>query len=242
MLEVLLGAAGLVAGAPVDLAVRGHHQDGREAAHAVLCLQLLVALGVRDLRLDLLGAREVEGHKDVVLLGALHPGVVLEDLVVELDAPAAPVRAGEVDEEVLALLLGGRGGGVKVVEPGLVRVHGSGEDGEAAQGEGGEGVEHVRVWFEEGRPLGHRTPRCTIRLVLEDGAPTQFSPVPRRQNARFERYPALQGAARSHHRGVRRGDRTRAGRGPPAGTWVRRGSRSSGATGLAATRPARARG
>ena len=78
---------------------------------------------------------EVEFEHDEVLGGLVFEGVEGEDFFLEFDAPAAPVGAGEVHEDVLVVL---GGGGLGVVEAGDPAFGGAGGGGEG-ENEGGDG-------------------------------------------------------------------------------------------------------
>jgi len=69
----------------------------------------------------------------------------------QTDAPAAPVRAGEVDEEVLALVLRSRGGGIEIVVPELVGGRRRGQESETAECHGGKLGNHGEQYGRIGR-------------------------------------------------------------------------------------------
>ncbi len=136
VLDVLLRPAVAIAGLAEDFALGGHEQHAGEPPDLVLVLEFVVALGVGNLGLGLVGAWEVEGHQDVLFAGGDEEGVVVENFFVELDAPATPVRAGEVHQEVLALFLGELGGDIEVGLPGFAQAGGAGRNsGESAEAE-----------------------------------------------------------------------------------------------------------
>src|SRR5262249_4368005 len=78
-------------------------EEGRVALDAVLALERVVLL--LQLRRQRLAGREVELEQDHVLLRPLLERGLVEDLGLELLAPAAPVAAGEVGENQLLLRL-----------------------------------------------------------------------------------------------------------------------------------------
>ena len=87
-----------------------------------------------DLTLDQFRQREVEADEHEVLGDLVLEGVMDEDLLVELLAPAAPVGTGEVDEQVLLLGLGDLDRLVVVGDPALARQQRGTEEGDRREG------------------------------------------------------------------------------------------------------------
>ena len=136
--DVVFGAAIEVTGAAEDVAFGVGEVDGGVAADAELFGEAFVlaagALG------DFFLAGEVEGDEDEVFAGVGFEGSGGENFLIELDAPAAPVGAGEVEEEGFALSFGAFEGFVVVVGPGVgegVRTEGEEEEENEASFHGG---------------------------------------------------------------------------------------------------------
>jgi hypothetical protein len=82
---------------PNFLSVAIEHDDGRKSLNFVLPRELLILLS----QLDALGfgTREVHLHKHKLLTRVILELRLGPNLLVELPAPAAPVRAGKIEEE-----------------------------------------------------------------------------------------------------------------------------------------------
>ena len=100
------------------LALGVEEHDRRITLDAELLGQILILL--LQFWALLLLAREVDLKQDDVLVGPLFELGLAEDLVLELDAPAAPVGAGEVGEDDLLLLLGLRQRVLVVDDPAIL--------------------------------------------------------------------------------------------------------------------------
>jgi len=84
-----------------DFAILVNEDECGEALDIILLLELVVL--VLDVLRELLGLRKIDEHEDEVLAGVILERRGIEDFVVHLDAPWAPVRAGEVQEDVLVV-------------------------------------------------------------------------------------------------------------------------------------------
>jgi len=104
MFDVFLRAARTIAGAGDQLALGVQHQNRRKALDLVLLGELIVLL--LEFFRQLLLAREVQLDQNEFLRCFFLEDVLIEDFLLEPDAPAAPVRAGEVHQEQLVLRLG----------------------------------------------------------------------------------------------------------------------------------------
>ena len=79
--------------------------------------------------------REIRFHQDQVLGGVVLEGLLREDIFFDLDAPSAPVGAGQVDEDRFVLGFGFGLGGFPVGGPAV----GAGEGERSGGGKDGEG-------------------------------------------------------------------------------------------------------
>ncbi len=96
MLHVLFGAARAVAGAGDQLAFRVQDENGRIPLHLELIAELFV-LSLQVVR-QCFRPRKIQLDQNEFLRSLLLEFLLIEDLLLELDAPAAPVRAGKVHE------------------------------------------------------------------------------------------------------------------------------------------------
>ena len=104
VLEILVRTAFTIAGPRDDLAF-GVHQEHRGKAFDIVLLGKLLVLVLQVVGLFLL-ARIIEFHEDELLGGPDFEGLLVEDFMPQPDAPTAPVRAGEVDQQILLFLQG----------------------------------------------------------------------------------------------------------------------------------------
>ena len=116
MADIFFRPAFFIAGGGIGFAFGIAEQNRRVAFHGVLFSKLGVPLARIFGQLAFL-AREIDFHQHKAVLHAHLECVVLEDLVIELDAPAAPVGAGEVDEQVFFRFARGFLRGIDVGEP-----------------------------------------------------------------------------------------------------------------------------
>ena len=174
MREILLRAAGDITRLGEGLAIGVQQHDRRESFDAELVRQRLV-LGLLLSGLFLL-LRVVELHEDEVL-GDRGEFLLVEDFLLQADAPAAPVAAGEVDQDRLLLGLGDLHAFIEVGQPDGV----SGGKGKSAQAKSDGGEESA----------GH-TKRKPSRL----NEATRNEPALR---CNYEVYPSLKAHGRNAH-------------------------------------------
>ena len=103
MLEVGPGAPPLVSGLGVGPPPGIRQHDGRVAANAERLLEFLILLE-EGLAHPCLVPGEVDFNQDVAILHTFSKFLMVENLLFQALAPATPIRAGEVDQEILLLL------------------------------------------------------------------------------------------------------------------------------------------
>lgn len=97
------------------LAVAIDQNEGGITLHVVLLLEIVVLL-LHGLGL-LLAIRKIDLHQNQLLVGELLKGLLIEGILLHLDAPTAPIRTGEIEQDGLAVLLGRSLGGREVGLP-----------------------------------------------------------------------------------------------------------------------------
>ena len=141
-LEVVSGATFFVTSRGKHLTLSIHQKDGGEALDIKLLSQGII-LGL-DRRVLLFTARVIQFDEDKILSGDFE-GLLVEDFLLQTDAPAAPITTREVDEDCLFFLGGDGLGLVEIGQPGDFGVGRSSgnqsDDGEQEAGQiHGEGI------------------------------------------------------------------------------------------------------
>src|ERR1700737_3790462 len=98
------------------------HDDGGKPRHLIVRGQSLVL--PLHLRRLLLGARKIDCQKDQILARVLLELRLGENVLIQLDAPAAPIGPGEVEQQKLVVGLRFLLGLFVISQPGLFRAYG----------------------------------------------------------------------------------------------------------------------